>query len=572
MEMKTIINYRHFFAYSENSNKYFYAKFEDGINIIYGRNTSGKSTLIQAINYTFGVNDEIYKLDEILREKVIFRLDIEVLKEKYENVIIIRDSDFLYIKREGNPIVKFSGISGNKSEAHKQLKQFISELMGFDLFLESTDEYKPASIEVMFLPYYVSQDYGWVLILKSFRGLDFFKNFKSDYYDYYLGINQDYDRLEKQQLENERKDLENESKFLVNTERKNDKLQLSKLKDEAFIVKSAEYIETYKETKGKLIEKEKEYIIESNNIRFLEERKSILSRVKTAITQQNPLDSACPTCNQPLPSSLERIYEYFQDVDDTKEQLNRIKDEIIKKTGSLYSTKKKIKELRDVISKGYSILKDYKIEDLSVDTWIQNKTNVELSENILKRIGEIKISLRSVGEKLSKYKTDDQIKNERSTKEYLFKRYFDENMKILNVNDFGEKYSLYSMTLFPQQGVELLKTLLAYYFAFNKIIKETTYVHRLPFVLDAIFKEDVDDENRERILKFIYSNKPSDTQMIFSISESSISTKKVEDYNKEIFNNSANLIIINKDKERAFLRDYEADYDELKNETLRLIE
>ena len=55
--MKTILKYKSFFAYSESSNKYFYTSFSEGINLVYGRNTSGKSTLIQAILYTFGNND-----------------------------------------------------------------------------------------------------------------------------------------------------------------------------------------------------------------------------------------------------------------------------------------------------------------------------------------------------------------------------------------------------------------------------------------------------------------------------------------------------------------------------------
>ena len=40
------------------------------------------------------------------------------------------------------------------------------------------------------------------------------------------------------------------------------------------------------------------------------------------------------------------------------------------------------------------------------------------------------------------------------------------------------------MGIFPKQGVELLKTMLAYYFAFNKVIEETEYVHRFPFLLE----------------------------------------------------------------------------------------
>jgi len=161
---------------------------------------------------------------------------------------------------------------------------------------------------------------------------------------------------------------------------------------------------------------------------------------------------------------------------------------------------------------------------------------------------------------------------ERKNKDAHFINTFYQYLAQLNVKSFNENYSLYNMKLFPQQGVELLKTLLAYYFAFNKLIKETTYVHRLPFVMDAIFKEDVDDDNRKLILSFINRNRPNDTQIIFSVAESKTNQKTAVEYNDEYFNSSANLILINTEKERAFLTDYETKYDYLKKETLELIE
>ena len=80
--MKTTLKYKSFFAYSESSNKYFYTSFSEGINLVYGRNTSGKSTLIQAILYSFGINDLKTQLTEINKEKPIFRLDCELIKNK----------------------------------------------------------------------------------------------------------------------------------------------------------------------------------------------------------------------------------------------------------------------------------------------------------------------------------------------------------------------------------------------------------------------------------------------------------------------------------------------------------
>jgi hypothetical protein len=286
--MKSIIEYKKFLAYSENLNKGFFTSFSPGVNIIHGKNTSGKSTLLQAIHYTFGINDEKHKLSEVLDEKVIFRLDFILKKNTDEYITIIRDDEFIYIKRENLPLIKFTGISGNKAEEHIKLKKYLGNLINFDLKLESSNEYKLASIEAMFLPYYVAQDYGWVLALKSFRGLDFFRNFKNDYYDYYLGITNEYDRLEKQRLELEKNELENKINFLSESEKNNDELNLSKLIDETFISKVSNYINTYKINKEKQILNEKEYLLACNKYSFLGERLKILKKVKSSVKKQIP--------------------------------------------------------------------------------------------------------------------------------------------------------------------------------------------------------------------------------------------------------------------------------------------
>ncbi|CAM3365195.1 ATP-binding protein [Flavobacterium psychrophilum] len=572
--MNSQIIYKNFFIFSEKSNTSFFTTFSSDINIIHGKNTSGKSTIIQAIHYAFGINDEKHKLTEILSENVIFRLDFLIKKEFTENITIVRDDDFIYIKKGSQPLEKFSGISGNSSKEHIKLKHYLAELCGFNLQLETSGEYKLASLEAMFLPYYVAQDYGWVLALKSFRGLDFFRNFKYDYYDYYLGITNEYDRLEKQKLEKEKKDFENQIKFLTNIEKQNDELNLSKLKDESFISKSIEYIDSYKENKDKLIQTEKKYIIKCNELTFYEERLKILNKVKISLKKENPIKDDCPTCKQSLPSSLENIYEYSQDVNNTNAEIEKIKAKFKDLQSTINSLEEKISIQKDKVSKDYSILNKYKIEDLTFGTWLDNKTKVKLSENVLTQIGETSINLNKKTSELKKFKTDDEIKKERNSRDFQFKNYFTDFLDELNVKKFDDdKYTLlYWMGIFPKQGVELLKTMLAYYFAFNRVIEDTEYIHRLPFLLDAIFKEDIDEDNRKLILKFIYKNKPKNQQIIFSFAESKKNPKTAEEYNKELMKNEAKLILTDLNNERSVLKPLTIDQNEYLEETLKLVE
>lgn len=575
--MNSTLIYKRFFAYSETRDKSFNTNFSKGLNIIHGKNTSGKSTLIQAIHYTFGINDEKHKLSEVLNERLFFRLDFSLMRQSMENITIIREGDFIFIKREGQAVRKFTGISGNNSEEHRILKKYLADLFGFNLHLETSDEYKLASLEAMFLPYYVAQDYGWVLALKSFRGLDFFRNFKYDYYDYYLGITNEYDRIEKQRLELKKKQYENEIKFLIEVETDKEDLNLSKLNDETFIYKTIEYIESYRLNKSKLIEYEKDYLINCNKLSFLEERLSVLKKVKRSLDKHTPIESDCPTCNQKISDSIENVYEYFQDINDTVKQIEVIdKNSIQQKElkGKINSLESKLILQRDTVAKDYSLLLQYKTNDLTFNSWLDNKANIQLIKNISTQIGDIRIQLDKVIKDLSLYKTEDDIKNERNKKDYSFSRAFEDNLNKLGVKPFDDKkyLLLYFMNLFPKQGVELLKTLLAYYFAFNQIIKGTGYVHRFPFMMDAIFKEDIDSNNKELILKFISANKPNDTQMIISIAESIDDKKSVADYNKEWLGNTANLIKISTEKERSFLSEFKEQYRDYLIETLALME
>ncbi|QYS89037.1 AAA family ATPase [Flavobacterium davisii] len=100
--MKSQVIYKNIFIYSQEKNTSFFTDFSEKINIIHGRNTSGKSTLIQAIHYTFGINDEKHKLTEILNENVIFRLDFILKKNKMKILQLFEIMIFSILKEKIN--------------------------------------------------------------------------------------------------------------------------------------------------------------------------------------------------------------------------------------------------------------------------------------------------------------------------------------------------------------------------------------------------------------------------------------------------------------------------------------
>ena len=80
---------------------------------------------------------------------------------------------------------------------------------------------------------------------------------------------------------------------------------------------------------------------------------------------------------------------------------------------------------------------------------------------------------------------------------------------------------------------------------FNQIIKNTEYVHRLPFLIDAIFKEDIDGGNKKLILDFVNRNIPIDTQLLVSIAYKEDEDKEIiYEYNKNNFNYDVEEVVI----------------------------
>tara|TARA_B100000767_G_scaffold45655_1_gene40153 strand:- start:86359 stop:87324 length:966 start_codon:yes stop_codon:yes gene_type:complete len=317
--MKTYLTVNKLFIHSEVNNKSFCAEFGKRLNVVYGANTSGKSTLIQLILFTFGINDNKTKLVKILSEDIFTRLDITI-KKGNENIdySFVRKDETLYIKDSISTKVSiFKGISGNNSVEHYKLKEFFNELFDFDLLLETKSGISKAPIETMFLPYYVSQDVGWVYLRKSFSNLEFYKNFKEDLLDYYLGVTKFEDKEERKRLENQLKELNEKNNFYIQFEKKNSEIENSKIVNASFKGKGNEFINDITERKSDLLKLENQYVKKSNLQAYNTQRLSVISKVSRNHTHQFPGKDNCPICQQILPSNTSEIYEFYQEENDT---------------------------------------------------------------------------------------------------------------------------------------------------------------------------------------------------------------------------------------------------------------
>ena len=457
--MKTYLTVNKLFIHSEVNNKSFCAEFGKRLNVVYGANSSGKSTLIQLILFTFGINDNKTKLVKILSEDIFTRLDITI-KKGNENIdySFVRKDETLYIKDSISTKVSiFKGISGNNSVEHYKLKEFFNELFDFDLLLETKSGISKAPIETMFLPYYVSQDVGWVYLRKSFSNLEFYKNFKEDFLDYYLGVTKFEDKEERKRLENQLKELNEKNNFYIQFEKKNSEIENSKIVNASFKGKGNEFINDITERKSDLLKLENQYVKKSNLQAYNTQRLSVISKVSRNHTHQFPGKDNCPICQQILPSNTSEIYEFYHEENDTIKIKEKIRDKNKKLQSELHSLNKKIEKLRESLANDYHKHIIYSNNNITLDDWIKAQADVKLESSINENIGNLTIEIAKVKEKLKEFKDDDDIESERLKKNKKFKQYYNINnikLDVPKLKDNRFNY-IYELSSFPFQGVEL---------------------------------------------------------------------------------------------------------------------
>lgn len=520
--MNITIKFNRLFVSSELHNLCFCDEFSPGVNIISGRNTSGKSSLIQSLLFTFGVNDVAENLGEILDYQPTFRVDftktVDGIEEEYT---IIREPKSIYVKEPSGKVIPFHGIDADNSVEHVKLKDYIRDLVDFTLVLEQKGELKSAPLESMFLPYYISQSVGWVYLRESFSNLQYYKGFKDDYLDYYLGINNNFDRVEHRKLTQKRDKLAADVKNLRRYSKKAE-FQFSNLVDETFGEQAEEYIENYVQKSDSLEEERNKYIQLCNELSLLQNHHKILKRTKRNVKKQSYNDvDRCPACTQVLSYSLEGLYSHYQKYNDTVELESHITGKLTDKKSKIHSSNKKMKAIRKEISDDYGVLLDKNVDGITFEQWVANKANNKLYKQMQADIETSESELEGIKTSLSSMVTERETVAARLKKETTFKKIFSHYTSQLALKPLSDSryLDLYRIHSFPRQGVELHKTVMAYHFALNAMIAKSKTAHRLPFLLDAILKEDIDETNLETILTFVGNNLPNDTQTFVSISE-----------------------------------------------------
>jgi len=451
------------------------------------------------------------------------------------------------------------------------------------MVVESRGGLKDAPLEAMMLPYYVSQSVGWVYIRESFSGLGFYKNFKNDYLDYYMGVTTELDRVSLNRLLKNKSDIRREIDFLERKRSEDDSLQVSVLLDEEYRGEAKRYLDEYSVLSNDLAKEESNNIKLCNKKSLVANRLGVLRKVRGNVSRQRPKLDPCPVCSQTLPSSLEALYNHRQDFNDTEAEIEEAKIALASIQSKINASSANISKINNLIEGRYLVLKQYQdsVGSVAFDAWLQNKSNIRMGINIRDDLAAQAIKLEDVLSEIESFGSDADADAERRSKERSFLSIFNRCLQSLGLARFeeGRYCNLYSINSFPYQGVELHKTIIAYHFALNSLISRTHNIHRFPFILDAVMKEDIDESSRRKIFEFLNEYAPKDTQMIFSVSESlsdsisdGVTSNNIQKVNRDFFSGAANVIQIGDgNSERAFLSDDDGELQGIINSTLDMI-
>lgn len=176
----SLIHFKDISILSRRDKKGFSFEFSPTVNMIFGENDTGKSSLIKALYFTLGGDcriDKDWKDDDIITKVCI--------SVKGKNYSFIRHNKRISIfsnSDDSKPLVTSSHMSAIATQ--------IKDIFDFNLQLsyKKTGKQSQANPACLYLPFYIDQDNGWHTVLSSFSGLSMYDEWQKNSIQFHSGI------------------------------------------------------------------------------------------------------------------------------------------------------------------------------------------------------------------------------------------------------------------------------------------------------------------------------------------------------------------------------------------------
>lgn len=494
--------------------------------LIYGGNSTGKSSLIKSIYKTFGAEPVMHP--NFVGANVISCVKFEMNDTIYQ---IIRDGKRIALFDSNNELIKvFDSVT-------KELAPYFSNFFDFKpLFQSHNNGFIVPPPAFLLLPFYIDQDESWSKSWASFKNLQQVKDYRNQCIYYHSGIRPNKYYTTKKELDVYSVEIEEAEKEQKITKKLLDNVK-EKLSQSQFNIDIDEFKQEITDLLSELeILKNKEEQIKSDlhNLYHIKATYEIqINIIKQAILESHkdlafaieklPEEICCPTCGAEYYNSFAERFEIAQDEQKSKDLLLEVNKEAkeidfkietetqkltltsteIEKIDTLLESRKGDLELRDIIeSSGKNQVKQIFSEryDELKKTIVENKIAKEELENKLKS--------------LESKKRRDEISNFYQIKMTSFFRELD-----VNSLNFDNYKSINAKIESLETGSSRPRALIAYYFTFFHLMKKYSSTTYFPLIIDSPNQQDQDIEHIDKIFKFIHSKQPQESQMILGLAE-----------------------------------------------------
>lgn len=176
----SLIYFKKISIVSRRDKKGFSFDFVPGINMIFGENDTGKSSLIKSLYYTLGGDCRIDK--DWSDDDIITKVCIDVSGRNYSFIRHNKRISIFHHTNEPNLLVT----SNNMSVIADKIKGIFD--FNLQLSHKKTGKQSQANPACLYLPFYIDQDNGWHTVLSSFIGLAMYDDWQKSALQFHSGM------------------------------------------------------------------------------------------------------------------------------------------------------------------------------------------------------------------------------------------------------------------------------------------------------------------------------------------------------------------------------------------------
>ena len=527
--------------------------------VIAGGNETGKSCILKSLYYTLGASVHPFA-QRWVEGNVITLLKFTVNGINYKAV------------RMGNDIYVFN--PDNSLNFHeKDKKQFAAKfgnLLGINiLYKDSKGKDIIFTSGFMFMPFYLDQDKGWDQPLNSFTGLSS-SGGKHNAILYHTGIINDEFYIYKSRLEEaetRKKAANNEmaASYLFRQEamRRFAKYDILPFTVEEFNKGIREVMIKLNSLKEKqkdiMRELEKLYSIKYSYQFNIDQLKDNIEEIekdfKYALRSETEI--CCPMCGATVENDTFARFQMLDDKDrckdlliDNNTKLDEIKEKIVSKEKISQSIRLEIDELQECIYR--------RSNNVTLDEMFEAKLRGYIEDVVGDATDKLREEIRKLEEIICECKENIkrlQNNDRKSMVEDDFNQYVKSSLRKFGIYGDEKKHVLGSKI--KATGSSVVKYVIAFTYAYLNVMKKYNCPLFAPIVIDEPKQKGIDDNGFMSILDSIVNDRPQETQLILSLTDSELSHLKAE-YKPILLQNGHD--VMNKE-----------DYDDVKSEIEELV-